>query len=68
MELWSVKPHKKLLTKGRLSRDLEGEAVWLVTGKQGWKWSGENWNKLDDVEIFEAPQYLGEPGVSALKK
>ncbi|WP_047046467.1 DUF2169 family type VI secretion system accessory protein [Vibrio mexicanus] len=67
MELWSVKPHEKLSTKGRLSRDLEGEAVWLITGKQGWKWSGEKWNKLDDVEIFEAPQYMGEPGISALK-
>lgn len=67
MQLWDIEPHSELSVKGRFQRDEHGREVWVVVGKRTWQFDGNNWSALAQSEIHDDPQYLGDPGFSAMK-
>ncbi len=66
MQLWDIEPHPNLTLKGRFQRDENGHEVWVIVGKQTWKFDGLNWQNVGNSEIYDDPVYMGEPGYSAM--
>lgn len=67
MQLWDIESNTDLSVKGRFQRDSDGNEVWVVVAKKTWQWLEGAWHPLAESEIFDDPQYLGEPGLSAMK-
>ncbi|OAJ93041.1 DUF2169 family type VI secretion system accessory protein [Vibrio bivalvicida] len=67
MQLWDIEPHSEVTLKGRFQRDEQGNEVWVVVGKRTWQLDGSGWCELEQSEVFDDPQYLGDPGFSAMK-
>ncbi len=66
MQLWDINDHPYLSIKGRFQRDENGEEVWVVSVKRMWSFAKNDWLTPESVEIFDDPQYAGEPGFSAM--
>lgn len=67
MQLWDIEECRELSLKGRFQRDENGDEVWVVVAKRTWQLQDSNWYELEESEIFDDPQYLGESGHSAMK-
>ncbi|UUM32456.1 DUF2169 family type VI secretion system accessory protein [Vibrio japonicus] len=67
MQLWDIEENRELSLKGRFQRDENGDEVWVVVAKRSWQLKGSDWYELEESEIFDDPQYLGESGHSAMK-
>ncbi len=66
MQLWDIEDHPYLAVKGRFQRDEHGDEVWVVSAKRVWSVLDNDWLVPELVEIYDDPQYAGEPGFSAL--
>ncbi len=66
MQLWTVDDNDLLAVKGRFQRDEQGHEVWILAAKRGWLWREGQWVETAEVELYDDPVYIAEPGSSAL--
>ncbi|WP_299015036.1 DUF2169 domain-containing protein [uncultured Photobacterium sp.] len=66
MQLWDIDAGPNQSIKGRFQRDANGHEVWVLSLKRAWQFMEKQWVEVDDVEVYDDPLFLGEPGFSSM--